>query len=196
MAIINFLIHDTQHAEEDKIQAIVDFQNMGKTWLANNDISIGTKSEQDRIKILDTFIQENRKEINKSHIWKNISPNNQTLTQLIKNFKFTYHIDKRDPVYKEERLYHIWDGLSKLLHNNLLHRLVLFSFKDNKITMNYKFYEDSLDEAILTLSGLFLDELLSDIVDKINDTNITKIYNEGVAKIRDDRLNKIVLKQS
>ncbi len=186
MAIINFLIHDTTCTEDLKVTEIKNFQDMGKNWAATNSYNLDTISVNERVKMLDKFFQAKRKEINKSHIWNKIGPDN--LTKLIKTFKFT------DDIYENEHLYNVWDSLSKLLHNNLLHRLALFANKDNKINLNYDTYACYLDEAILTLSNLFLKESLNYTVKRINDSKITEIYEDGILEISNNRYNKKINK--
>lgn len=183
IAVVNFFIHDDNVAKDEKIKELTNFRNQYKDWAIQND-SIAKK-----VNAFSEFMRQKHKIINK-HIWANISPNNSTLSKLIKA------INVPDGEYRVtgDMLYNHWDDLSKLIHNNQLFRIIYWQQDKTGIHPNNKMYEDVLNLSLLNTSNIFLRASLHDLVQEINNDELHKIYKEILKEAETEFYNRMIKK--
>ncbi len=183
IAVVNFFIHDDTVAKEEKIKELTNFRNQYKEWAIQND------SVAKKINAFSEFMRQNNKII-KKHIWANISPDNNTLSKLIKAIKVP------DGEYRVtgEMLYSNWDDLSKLIHNNQLFRIVYWKQDRAGIHLNNLMYEEVLNLSLLNLSNIFWRASLHDLVQEVNNDELRKIYEEILYDAETKFYNKKVKK--
>lgn len=177
IAVVNFLLHDEKFTREQKLQEVVNFRNQAKEWFKNKKIE---SSKQ-----LSIFMRDNYKSVNKT-IWGKLSPDHNTLSKLIKSIQKT---DKQ--LIEGETIFQCWDSLSKILHNNQLFRSLYWRQENNTITLNYEAFDCDLTISMMVMSNLFLYVSLDDLVVKLNDVNITRVYKENYKIIESDFLEML-----
>ncbi len=178
-AVVNYLIHDTSSTKEDKIDVLNEFQNMAKIWAEQNSI----KFDKSSLKQYDSFIQQHKSTIN-NHVWAKISSDVGNTSKLIKrafispvpweNITKNKNPDVRHKTFAD-MVHDEWDSLSKLLHNNQLHRLVFLNAENGTINLNYKNYAEYMDSALQML-GLILLNLFHDLLPIIDDQQLILKY--------------------
>jgi hypothetical protein len=181
IAVVNYLIHNSEYTLDHKISVLESFQNQAKIW-----------KEQDKNtnKSIDVFIQENNTNINKCHIWATISKESRTLSKLIKGVIVPQNCLRMNG----EILFEKWSMLSKLLHNNQLYRLYYFKQDNNGIYFNPESYQLDFYSSLLTLTHVFLEFSLFDLVTTIDDKTITNLYKTCEQQIKTKIYNKMANK--
>lgn len=184
IAVVNFLIHDIDFSKEDKISEITNFRNQYRDLAITKEISTSSTA------LFNEFIRDKHKSINK-HIWAKLSPDNRTLSKLIKLIKVPDGESRINGIM----LFEHWDDLFKLLHNNQLFRLVYWKQDELSIHLNFDMFKDILEISLMSLTNIFLRASLYDLVDVLKDGEIaaeyekieqeitTKFYNKKVGKL-------------
>ena len=190
IAVLNYLIYDNKDniTREEKIKVLEEFHNSAASWKKKN-----KRGFKDNIHAYNVFIQEHKSVINK-HIWAKISPDINTTSKLIKSLKTPLNwtnIGHNTKPYGEA-IYEEWDNISKLLHNNQLHRLALIDASGDSISLNLNNYQMFMESALSALGLLFLNHLHC-LLEIINNEQITNKYEEFLKK---NSIKSLFLKNS